>query len=434
MASTDIKNVYTQLDYKNARGHILDSQNVLRMVKIISTEIGGKVPLKELIADFAPFITNIVDRHLVDRSIIGKSKGEVEKAIVTSYINRKFTAAGRGAEKNLSLDNLRKYQILQLQKQDDNQSQVDTKLVQTNSAAGEEINNMLGANVYDIQHSDIKTIFGKNDRNSILKTFNPDALIAKAKIMLDSRYRDLTETGKDKLTWNIIHGRPVSDSLGQGLVSFPSNIDQIKAIKMMPTRIPYNLTALNGNYNRVSVFIEQLPTTAIMSGNRRYHFLFGSQYDSTTNFIDTYPLDSSAPEFSFVYPSNLFDKISLSFAYPIEPFVFDNDRQYLTLSSTGLITEFKASSPHNLSTGDVVYFSDFAAGGTTSTDLSINSQINSIHGLPIGKVDDYKFTVNVATIGMTALVNPNQEFLCYYGSKRVLIELEVSYYNYEQKL
>lgn len=423
--------VYNQNNYKNAREHILETGNVIKLGKIIHTEIGGKIKMNELMTDFAPFLLDVVDRHLVERSIVGKSKGDVERAIIAAYINRRFTTAGRSMEKNLSLENLYKYQIGQLQKQDDNSSQVDTKLALSNIDIAQEINNSLGANVHEIQHSDVKSIFGKNDRNSILKTFNPDALLAKAKIMLDSRYRDITETGKDKLSWNIIHGRPVSDI--QGNVSFPTNIDQIKSIKMMPTRIPYNLTALNGNYNRISIFIEQLPTTSIMSGNRRYHFLFGSQYDSTTNFIDTYPLDASAPEFNFVYPSNLFDRISLSFAYPIEPFIFDTDRQDIILSNTGAITEFTAPSPHNLSTGDVVYFSNFAAGGTTSTDLSINSQINSIHGLPIGKVNDFKFTVNVNTIGMTPLTNPNKEFSCYYGSKRVLIELEVTYYNYEQK-
>jgi hypothetical protein len=80
-----------------------------------------------------------------------------------------------------------------------------------------------------------------------------------------------------------------------------------------------------------------------------------------------------------------------------------------------------------------VYFTTFAAGGVTTNDIEINTKINSIHGLPIGKVDDYKFTIDVNTGAMTPLVNPNQEFLCYYGSKRVLIEIEVTYFNLEQK-
>jgi len=421
---------YTINDYKNARMQILDTDNIIALGKIIYKQIGGNVPISELLKDFSVFITDVVDRHLVDKSIIGKTKKDVDNVIITSYINRRFTAAGRGAEKTADAENLRNYQINQLQKQDDNLSQVDTKLAQANVSAAAEINSMLGANNFEIQHSDIKSIFGKTDRTSILKTFNPDALLSKAKIMLDSKYRDLTETGKDKLSWNVIHGRSASDI--QGIVSFPTNIDQIKTIKMMPARIPYNLTALNGNYNRISVLIEQL-TTAIMSGNRRYHFLFGSQYDATTNFIDTYPLDAYAPEYNFVYPANLFDRISLSFAYPIEPFIFDTDRQNLKVSSTGVITEFTALEPHNLSTGDVVYFTTFAAGGLTSADLSVNAQINSVHGLPIGKVDDYKFTINVNTTTMTPLTNPNQEFLCYYGSKRILIELEITYYNNEQK-
>jgi hypothetical protein len=413
--------IYTKDNHNRARGDILDQKNISMMAHHICKSVNVKFT-QEIISDIFSFMVNAVNNNIVSKAFIGKSKDTIERSLMENYVKMRYTEEGRVKTENKTNSVVRDYQTTELLKRDDNESSKSiVSNILTNVNQPDSISEPTDSKI------SIGDIFGKTQKNDMLKMFNPTALYATTTILLDSRYRDLTDTNKNRISWNLINSGKLVEGV-QGVVSVSNSINNIKSIKMYPTRIPYNLQAVNGNYKRITVYIEQLPTQAITSSTRRYHFMFGAEYDTLTNFIDTYPLESSAPSFSFVNPIQNLDRISLNFAYPTEPLEFGNDRIEVILYQTGVITEFRCSTEHKLTTGDLVYFTTFAAGGTTNVDLQTNAAINSIHGNPIFYIDNNTFSIDINSTGLT-LPPVGILYGCYLGSRRLHIQLEITYIN-----
>jgi hypothetical protein len=293
-------------------------------------------------------------------------------------------------------------------------------------------------NTHTVQQSDISSLLGITSSNDAVRILNPNSLLRKNYIMLDSRYRELNGSNSDGITsftWNYVLQ---SVSMAQGTVNIVGNVRDIVALRIYPSRIPYVLSADN-KYSRISVLITELSSQSFISHeHRNFHFMLKSVIDDT--FINLVTHDYNDGYFYFEKPITTLNKLTLSFGSPLEPIVFDRDRDfctidYFTMSPLTNITTGPMGSPrhHNLTNGDRVYFTNFNTGyidpvldQEIEIDKKIVSNINKLSGWIITVIDDFSFSIiyNTSSIQSPLL---NLEVNVFYGSKRMFIPIELTY-------
>ena len=288
------------------------------------------------------------------------------------------------------------------------------------------------------QPSNINNLLGITSSNDAARVLNPDSFLRKNYIMLDSRYRDLTGTNSDGITafsWNYILQ---SVSLAQGTVNIVGNVRDIVALRIYPSRIPYVLSADN-KYSRISILITELSSQSFISHEKRnFHFMLRSVIDD--NFIDLDTHDYNDGYFYFEKPITTLNRLTLTFGSPLEPVVFDKDRDvctidYFSIQPLTKITTGSLSSPnpHNLINGDTVYFTYFKTGyidpilvSEILIDETIVNNINRLSGWIITVIDDFSFSIIYDTSTIQSPISL-LEFNVYYGSKRMFIPIELTY-------
>ena len=288
------------------------------------------------------------------------------------------------------------------------------------------------------QPSNISNLLGITSSNDAARALNPDSFLRKNYIMLDSRYRDLTGTNSDGITafsWNYVLQ---SLSLAQGTVNIVGNVRDIVALRIYPSRIPYVLSADN-KYSRISILITELSSQSFISHEKRnFHFMLRSVIDD--NFIDLDTHDYNDGYFYFEKPITTLNRLTLTFGSPLEPVVFDKDRDvctidYFSIQPLTKITTGSLSSPnpHNLINGDTVYFTYFKTGyidpvlvSEILIDETIVNNINRLSGWIITVIDDFSFSIIYDTSTIQSPISL-LEFNVYYGSKRMFIPIELTY-------
>ena len=289
----------------------------------------------------------------------------------------------------------------------------------------------------------ISNFLGVNDQESAIRILNPKSFLRKNYMMLDSRYRVLNKdyNGKiNKLQWNYVMQAQTSI---QGGVNIVGNVRDIVGLRIYPTRIPYVASADN-KYSRISVLIEEFSQSFIAHENRKFQFILQSEIDGS--FINLITDKFNDGYYHFEKPVPDVNTLTITFGSPVEPIVFDIDRDlcqidYFSISPlTKITTGSSATIPsvHNLSNGDIVYFSNFNTGISLLTlpaleNLKIKNTINRDAGFIITVIDLYSFSIpyNSSNIqnplpDSTSLSN-SFLFDVFYGSKRVFIPIELTY-------
>lgn len=266
----------------------------------------------------------------------------------------------------------------------------------------------------------IEKIAGYGSVAAIQSVFNPAASYKQNYIILDTRYRSNDTDGTTEFSWTFLNN---STAGGPGVVNSIGNVKNIVALRVDPIRIPYNDLAFISAYKRVSMFIREFSTQAVIGQEgRRYHFLFKTEADG--NQVDLIPvagLDKGI--FKFAKPITQLDKLTVSFSNPLEPLIFPKDRMNATVSYTNP-ARFVTTEDHNLETADQVYFSGFTTGDPV-VDKDAIAAINSTYGLNIFVIDATTFDVEVDLSAVTPIVG--QQVAVYFGSKRILISMEITY-------
>ena len=299
-------------------------------------------------------------------------------------------------------------------------------------------NNTVSPSTTTMQPSNISNLLGITSSNNAARVLNPNSFLRKNYIMLDSRYRDLTGTNSDGITafsWNYVLQ---SVSLVQGTVNIVGNVRDIVALRIYPSRIPYVLSADN-KYSRISILITELSSQSFISHEKRnFHFMLRSVIDD--NFINLDTHDYNDGYFYFEKPITTLNRLTLTFGSPLEPVVFDKDRDictidYFSIQPLTKITTGSASSPtpHNLINGDTVYFTYFKTGyidpvlvSAILIDETIVNNINRLSGWIITVIDDFSFSIIYDTSTIQSPISL-LEFNVYYGSKRMFIPIELTY-------
>jgi hypothetical protein len=281
--------------------------------------------------------------------------------------------------------------------------------------------------------SGIINLLGMTTADEAVRILNPESQYKKNHILLDSRYRIFTEQSSvdiNKFSWNYVQK---SQSTIDGSVNIIGNTRDIVALRIFPFRIPYTKSADN-KYQRISVFIEELGSQSFIGHEqRKFHFMLNSVVD--TEFIDVGTDLDDQSYFWFEKPITTLDTLTISFGNPLEPIVFERDRDFCGIDYFSItpLTQITTEKNHNLSNGDRVYFTNFNVGAVNPLLIdqviineNIKNTINSISGHLVTVINSTQFSIPVDT---SNIQNPiaNIRFKVFYGSKRLFLPFEIIY-------
>lgn len=280
------------------------------------------------------------------------------------------------------------------------------------------------------QKVDILNILGLNSRHSILKLFNPRALISYNYVYLDSRIRNIGATDGVQNTNKLVKFQWDEDNTGNiepGKFSYLGDIRDIIEIKVYPFRIPFPSDGSGDTGNRsITIFFEEFSNQMFIGRRRRFHIVTEVSIDGTWIYLD--PYNSNNGIFKFDTPITVLNKLTVSFGNPNNPINFDKDRLLVTFT-TGLPTLVTTSENHNLTTGDRVSFTDFTTLDPTG-DASVIALMNDADGLVITVTGVTTFTVDIDT--STTTPDPTLQIICIFDSKTFQIPLQFTFIRAEE--
>lgn len=395
--------------------------------------------------DFLAFLKeNRMQNWNLHKSKYGKNAvTEIQNLLIKNYTTGRFTAKGRNTKNQnhtlIDVHESMKFMIGTPDKDADmnNLSHVDINGIPVTKVIGpeefDEAGGTLGSldiinsisNVNNMESlGDVKQLFGKSDPVSLQLLFNPEAAYKTNYIQLDTRHRLTDSNGTVTQAWNFLSNSTVNSV---GVVNSLGNVKNIVSISIPEIKIPYkDLVDLNG-YERVSLLIDEFSGQShICQEGRKYHFMFKASVNG--NGIDLLPLkygDNEGGTFDFVKPITQIDTLTLSWGNPLEPIIFDKDRNIfeVTYSNPALFT---STQKHNLLTGDLIYIEDFKTNDS-ATDESIINQVNSINGHNVVIIDDYSFNIDLLDLTTVTAPIANQTFEIYFGANRIFIPLRIKF-------
>jgi hypothetical protein len=296
------------------------------------------------------------------------------------------------------------------------------------------------------QQSDISisNLLSVNNMTDAVRALNPESLLRKIYLVLDSRYRVLDTTGSiQEFKWNYILQ---TASTNQGSVSVIGNVRDIVAMRVYPFRIPY-ISSADNKYARISVFIKEFAAQSFVAHeNRNFHFMLQSETDGA--FINLLTDTYNDGYFYLEKPITTVENLTISFGSPLEPVTFDKDRDtcqidyFIIAPLTKITVGYPTPTEHNLANGDRVYFSKFDVGAINPVlveQVQINQRIkrdiNREEGFIVTVIDPYSFSIDYDSSDIQnplpdPLAIPKRDifiFDVFYGSKRIFMPMELTY-------
>ena len=216
--------------------------------------------------------------------------------------------------------------------------------------------------------------------NSFNKSSNDRTKNKRVIINFDSRFRSLDQSdGTSIFYWNFINNEQVTD----GTINAIGQIRNIVSLRITPFQIPYTESA-NNDYDRITLYIREFSSQSVIAHeNRRYHFMF--EPTKVGNWIKLNPFNYFDGYFEFRLPVIYVDSFTVSFGSPNEIITFDKDRLEYSITSYDTTTELTFVENHNLTAGDIIYFSDFTTLNPDS-DAAIISNFNQSTGIMVTSI------------------------------------------------
>jgi hypothetical protein len=261
-----------------------------------------------------------------------------------------------------------------------------------------------------------------NDAESlrtITRVINRDSLMRDVNILIDSRYQNLSNQDRSKVSFNIV-SETKNKSEGSGAIIASTSLKDIVEIEVYPFSIPYFSDADN-YYKKITMSILELSASSIDAyDDSQFHFIFDTE--KRANLIYLNPINKV---FKFHKPIAKLGELTLRFGSPLAPLTFEQDRlQTKSVSyANPMVIEFNES--HNLLSGDIIYFNDFETLDN-ARDLAIISEITTTKGHICSRIDSMRISINVDGTKVQ-LPDINRQFLIYLGSKRILIPMRLRF-------
>lgn len=202
--------------------------------------------------------------------------------------------------------------------------------------------------------------------------------------LLDSRNRNLSNTD---YSWNLT-GFSLSQ---QGGINTKDTVQQIIEIRCDAFRLPY----FTSFYESVRMGIKEFSAQGIQictndkySRQHTYHFEFRAE--KKDNFWELTPKNT----LKFDKPVAQCTDITLEFFANTEKIQFDSDRAICTISigSPAVIT---CPQPHNLATGDLIYFNSGSLYNTQGYNIAVTSSTSFV--IPVAAIVAESVTVYFAS-------------------------------------
>lgn len=426
--------------------HINNKESASQMANELSSVLRRKLTLED--ANNLKFYINAHSNHNWNLNIAKRNgddkatANDIRRLIVKNLIQHKYTAKGRNVTNQYN-DEVDVHETMKLMIGKPGQDIDYSVAVNTDGAPigsnitpsfeGEEEEKTLGdlneiKTVSTISQvnliNDIKSIWGKRTDFDIRTLLNPDANYRTIQIALDTRYRSTGNDGTELQTWDFVTDTAVTRT--GSVNSIVGNIANVVSISVGRVRIPYKDIIVNNNYGRVSLLLNEFSNQAVIGHEgRRYHFLFESV--ASGNAIELYPIafNDNDTAYHFTKPITQISTITTTWGNPMEQIIFDKDRLFMTITYTNP-GRFTSTEEHNLLTGDIVYFTDFNTDDPT-TDEKIISQVNSVNGYNIVKVDDFSFDIDALDLTVVTAPTAGLNIIVYFGANRIIIPLTIKY-------
>lgn len=230
-----------------------------------------------------------------------------------------------------------------------------------------------------------------------------------AYLHFDTRSRDLTYTQEEnvgKWKWSVSNIPFIAVEGGVGVVFA---LQDIVEMEIETFDIPADNLFPNF-YNRVSLFIEEINTQAVMSSeNTRYHWMF-----HTETVGGRIQLTPTRRKMTFKDPIKFLTDATFTFRWPYQLVPFNKDRLPATATPGSNPALWTTDEPHSLSTNDPVYFV-----GVDTGNPEVNTLLNTVDGIQITKINATQFTIPIdfTTVAIAVSAVP------YFGSKRIIIPI-----------
>lgn len=361
---------------------------------------------------------------------------EICQMLARTYLSSRFTDSGRA---NLDTEYIDMHEVMKAHLGDgedyDRADNVDPNGVPSVVAVTTATTPTLGAisNIDTVNTlrqvtsvGNVTGVLGKTDDLSFQQMINPRAAYRKNYIYLDSRYRDTSADSLTSMRWNFLGNTP-SSSVGG--VSSLGDVQQLVAISTGSIRLPYQDSMLTNSYKRISMLVNEWSGQAFIGQEgRKFHFLFKTSIDG--NMVECDPHNARQASFEFAKPITQLDTITVSFAAPLEIISFDQDRMGMSVSYTNPLV-LTSVDPHRLKTGDQVYISGFTTAAPAS-DAAVIAQVNSERGYNCRTLTDTTIEIADLDLSMVTPINP-LIVQVFFGSKRMLIPIELTYIAAQKK-
>jgi hypothetical protein len=249
---------------------------------------------------------------------------------------------------------------------------------------------------------DVGSVFGLSNIRDVVGKLSETTTIKHAYFMLDTKYRTLENDGTTNFKWSHIN----SVTRGQGTINILGIIRDIVSIRTYPIRIP-NVASAYTPYERISIFVEEfISQSYIAHENRNFHFIGDSIIKN--NWINISPDEYNEGVYHFDKPITHIDTLTISFASPLEPVIFDKDRLQTTIISYATTTVLQMSENHNLILGDIVYIDNFITNSKNDSYISDIFNRQTGHIATIINSNTISIPVDTSTINtvLTGVVNP----------------------------
>lgn len=273
----------------------------------------------------------------------------------------------------------------------------------------------------------------EQEKIDIARSINYESTWRDEFINIDSRYQNLFNQDRTKLSFSIQSNTKTKTASGNGAILTTGVVRDVIQIEIYPFSIPYKPT-FDNFYKQISMTILEWGANIFEAyEDSQFHFAFDID-KIEDNKIYLVPVNNI---FRFYKPVNYVSDFTLSFGAFLPRITFDADRMNISsidyTSTLGVIT---FPSNHNLITGDLIYITDFTSLTPAKNDTLLN-EINRASGHNIVKKNNTQIMINIDFTPMRyedpigSNIYPIDSFVqnptVYFGSKRISIKMRIRY-------
>lgn len=276
----------------------------------------------------------------------------------------------------------------------------------------------------------VESINGITDISKLLVEIKPEIEYRTDYIVLDSKYRELLESGDtpiSKFKFNLVNSR----ILQVGTVNSNADIEDVVEMKLTSIVAPFGIERYDGSlsYMRLSAIIDQISGQSyIMSAsmkahwilrNAEYRFAAGKRYEFNIE-------EFSDGVFKFDIPIRRLDDITVRFGSPVYPVTYYHDRDTAIVTGYGITTTIQTTYNHSFDIGTKSWItaSGFRTNAAVADKPIIDRVNNDVEILAtITGVNTMALTLDTTTV--TPLIG--MQFNVFFEDRRIKLPIEVTY-------